>query len=81
MSGFLAARGTAGMLALAAAPTFAAMAVWTGLAAGPPETLCVGAEGVAPLDGMTLMYLLMGAFHLPPWLALISPRQTCDRHP
>lgn len=54
-------------LALAASPTFAAMALLTGVTSGPAEMLCSSAIGM-PLGGMVLMYLLMSAFHLAPWL-------------
>jgi hypothetical protein len=58
-------------LALAAAPTFAIMALLTGvLGGGPAEMLCSGAH-VSPLSGMVTMYLLMSAFHAAPWLKLI----------
>jgi hypothetical protein len=35
--------------------------------------------GASPLGGMVPMYLLMSAFHLAPWLKLISRRRigTC----
>jgi hypothetical protein len=67
--------GAAGWLALAAAPTFAVMALWTGLCSGPPDMLCMGAQASSPLSGMTVMYLLMSAFHAAPWLRLISGRR------
>lgn len=54
-------------LALAAAPTFLAMAVVTG---GMPDEFCAAIS--SPLEGMTTMYLLMAAFHLPPWLKLAA---------
>ena len=60
--------GAADWLSLAAAPTFAAMALLTG--AGAPELLC--AAGASPLSGMAPMYWLMSAFHLAPWLKLIA---------
>ena len=57
-------------LALAASPTFAAMALATALAGeGPMAALCgPGAGGSWPLDQMVMMYLLMSAFHVSPWL-------------
>lgn len=62
------AHGVAEWLALAAAPTFAAMALASGLwgdrAMG---ALCHDGPGF-PLSGMSGMYLLMSAFHLSPWL-------------
>jgi hypothetical protein len=69
-SGGAAAFGAADWLCLAAAPTFAIMALLTGVSAsGSPEMLCSAAS---PLSGMAPMYWLMSAFHLAPWLKLIS---------
>jgi hypothetical protein len=60
-------------LALAAAPTFAVMALVTGLqAAGSGVMLCSPTPGGSPLDGMGGMYLLMSGFHAAPWLRLSS---------
>jgi hypothetical protein len=59
-------------LSLAAAPTFAVMALLTGVfGGGAPDMLCSAAHGW-PLGGMVPMYLLMSAFHLAPWLRLIG---------
>lgn len=69
--GDVAAPGAAALLALAAAPTFALMALWNGFSAGQPDMLCMSVQGGSPLGGMTLMYLLMSAFHLVPWLRLL----------
>lgn len=66
----VAAPGPAGWLALAATPTFAAMALWTAATAAPPDMLCM--MHASPLGGMTAMYALMSAFHLTPWLRLVS---------
>ena len=64
-------------LCLAAAPTFAVMALLTGvLGGGPPDMLCSAAHEASPLSGMLPMYLLMSAFHSAPWLKLISSRRT-----
>ena len=71
-SGNAAALGAAGWLCLAAAPTFAIMALLTVLGGGPPDMLCAAAQGASPLSGMVPMYLLMSAFHAAPWLRLIS---------
>jgi hypothetical protein len=61
-------------LRLAATPTFAIMALLTGLGGSPMDRLCSSGHG-APLSGMVTMYLLMSAFHSPPWLNLIcGPR-------
>jgi hypothetical protein len=51
------------------------MALLTGvLGGGQPDTLCSAAKHTSPLSGMIPMYLLMSAFHSPPWLKLISSR-------
>jgi hypothetical protein len=64
------------LLSLAAAPTFAMMALLTGvLGCGPVDALC-SLAGASPLSGMVPMYLLMSAFHLAPWLKLISTRRS-----
>jgi hypothetical protein len=73
-------RGTADWLCLAAAPTFAIMALLTGvLGCGRLDMLCSGAPDASPLTGMIPMYLLMSAFHSPPWLKLVSGRQSAAR--
>ena len=75
-SGGAAALGPADWLCLAAAPTFALMALLAGfLGGGSPEMLCTAAR-YSPLGGMVPMYLLMSAFHLAPWLKLIASRRT-----
>lgn len=72
-TGNAAAIGVANFLYLAAAPTFAIMALLTSVfGSGLPEALCSAAS---PLSGMVPMYLLMSAFHLAPWLKLISSRR------
>ncbi len=60
-------------LALAAAPTFALMAL---VAAGDPApmALCAAGPRLLPVDGMVAMYLLMSVFHLSPWLRLACRR-------
>jgi hypothetical protein len=70
------ALGAAGWLGLAAAPTFAIMALLTSVLGGPPDMLCSAAHEASPLSGMVPMYLLMSAFHSAPWLKLISSRRT-----
>ena len=73
--GRVAAFGAADWLGLAAAPTFAMMALLSGvLDAGAPDMLCSAAQQAFPLNGMVLMYGLMSAFHLAPWLRLIARR-------
>ena len=75
-SGDAAALGAVDWLGLAAAPTFAIMALLTGIgASGPPDMLCSAAQDMSPSSGMVLMYVLMSAFHSAPWLRLISSRR------
>jgi hypothetical protein len=65
------ARGAADFLCLAAAPTFAIMAMLTGLHGdGARDTLCSATQDASPLSGMVPMYLLMSVFHAAPWLKL-----------
>jgi len=72
------AHSAADRLCLAATPTFAVMA-W--ISAGGPMTLCASGSGLLPMDGMVPMYLLMGLFHLPPWLRLASRRRATAFQP
>ena len=75
-SGRAAMIGAADFLYLAAAPTFAIMALLTCiLGGGSADALCSMA-GSSPLTGMAPMYLLMSAFHLAPWLKLIARRRS-----
>jgi hypothetical protein len=61
------------LLALAAAPTFAIMALLTGIQdGGMPVIVCSAAHDASLLTGMVPMYLLMSAFHSAPWLRLIA---------
>ena len=62
----------ANWLSLAAAPTFAIMALVTGVA-GNQAMLCAAGQG-SPLSGMAAMYALMSAFHLVAWLKLVAVR-------
>jgi len=73
--GSAAAPGAARWLGLAAAPTFAVMALLTCVQGGDADMICSPVHGASPLSAMTLMYVLMSAFHLPPWLSLISGRR------
>lgn len=67
-------------LCLAAAPTFAIMALLTAvLGSGPLDMLCSGGSEASLLTGMMPMYLLMSAFHSAPWLKLMSVRRN-DAH-
>jgi hypothetical protein len=75
-SGNAATLGAAEWLCLAAAPTFAIMALLTGVFGGGQMTMmCVTAQDASPLSGMAPMYLLMSAFHSAPWLKLIGSRR------
>jgi hypothetical protein len=78
--GAMAALGLAEWLRVAATPTFAIMALLTGLGGSPTDSLCSSGHG-APLSGMATMYLLMSAFHSPPWLSLICGRPTPEPPP
>ncbi|AEH87725.1 MULTISPECIES: hypothetical protein [Mesorhizobium] len=78
----IAAPGIADWLCLAAAPTFAVMALLSCVQGGEAAMLCMGSSPLtgpsltsASLTGMPAMYLLMSAFHLAPWLRVISGRQ------
>ena len=65
--------GVACWLQLAAAPTFAIMALLTAaLGGGAADLLCATAQDASPLTGMVPMYVLMSAFHAAPWLRLVS---------
>ena len=74
-----AALGAAGWLGLAAAPTFAVMALLSSVTGGDADMMCSAAHAVSPLSGMVPMYVLMSAFHLAPWLKLISRRRSVAR--
>jgi hypothetical protein len=67
--------GAADVLALAAAPTFAAMALLN-LVLGSSQTdaICSTAHASA-FGGMVPMYVLMSAFHLAPWFRLMLRRR------
>jgi hypothetical protein len=60
-------------LHLAAAPSFALMALAAMLDASPAAAMCAGGGWL--LGGMAPMYLLMAAFHLGPWLEMVSGRR------
>jgi hypothetical protein len=71
-SGNAAALGAADRLCLAAAPTFAIMALLTGvLGGGPPDMRCSAAQDVSPLSGMVPMYL----YGPPCWLGRSGPKR------
>jgi hypothetical protein len=71
------ARGRAArLISLAAAPTFAAMALLTLVAGdGHAGQLCSTAHA-PPLASMVPMYLLMSVFHAAPWLKPGGRRRT-----
>jgi hypothetical protein len=75
--------GTADWLCLAATPTFAIMALLTWIFSwGQSDWLCSALPSVFPLGGMVPMYVLMSAFHAPPWLKLIANRRNAPtKHP
>ena len=77
-SGNAAAHGVAGWLSLAAAPTFAFMALLTVLGGGP-DRFCSAEHNASPLTGMAAMYVLMSAFHSAPWLKLVAGRRSVAR--
>ena len=66
----VAAIRVADWLSLAAAPTFAVMALVTAIFDSAPDALCLAAQG-SPFSGMVVMYVLMSVFHVSPWLRLI----------
>ena len=65
----------AAWLALGAAPTFAVMGLVTALPHAGPMSMTCPTAFESPLNGMGAMYLLMSAFHLPPWLTRFSRRR------
>jgi len=62
---------TADFLSLAAAPTFALMAVVTGIVDTGARQMWCSAMHTSQLTGMVPMYALMSIFHFTPWLRLI----------
>jgi hypothetical protein len=76
----IAAREAANGLHLAAAPTFAVMALVAGAnGGGAHDVLCAAMQHASPLAGMPSMYLLMAVFHLAPWLKRLSGRGEIGR--
>lgn len=71
--------GATELLSLAAAPTFAIMALFSAIPGGPPATLCSGAHDASPLTGMAAMYVLMSTFHSAPWLKLFFRQRSAGR--
>lgn len=64
----------AGLLALAAAPTFAIMALWSLVAGAPPDVMCGADHSVWSPNGMAVMYALMSVFHSASWLTRRPPK-------
>lgn len=60
------------LVSLAAAPTFATMALLTAASDRAHEVTGSTAHDASPLGGMVLMYVLMGVFHTAPWLKRFS---------
>lgn len=73
------ARGAADWISLAAAPTFALMALLTSVLGGEAQDMLCSAAHASPLAGMIPMYLLMSAFHSAPWLKLMAHRHSSAR--
>jgi hypothetical protein len=70
------ARVAADWLGLAAAPVFATMALMTAAFGGGMEPLCSATRYGSLMTGMVPMYLMMSAFHVGPWLRLMTSRGT-----
>lgn len=69
-------RGLADLLRLAAAPSYAFMAIFIAVfGESPKDMLCMGMHHASALSGMAWMYVLMSAFHSAPWLKLIAAQQ------
>jgi len=67
------ARDVAGWIGLAGSPTFALMALIAATDA-PRMAICASTSDMLPINGMAWMYLLMGLFHVSPWLRLAAGR-------
>jgi hypothetical protein len=65
-------------LSFGAAPTFAFMAALTGILGGGAHEMLCSPSHASALTGMVPMYVLMSAFHLGPWLKLISGWRSGD---
>ena len=71
--------GASNCLRLAAAPTFAVMALLTAVNGSPMEPFCSMAHQSWHLTGMMPMYWLMSIFHSPPWLNLAQTWRAQNR--
>jgi hypothetical protein len=70
--------GVADWLSLAAAPTFAGMALLSAILGGSPrDGLCAAGSEMSLLTGMVPMYVLMSAFHATPWIRLLRRATSC----
>ena|SRR5579871_4876066 len=69
---FAAALGEGGWLSFAATPAFAFMMLYDVASPSASDLMCKAMHGGSPLSGMAAMYGLMSAFHLSPWLRLIT---------
>jgi len=54
---------------------------WISAVSTPGMTMCSVTSPLLPINDMALMYLLMGLFHLPPWLMLFCHRPAAPRQP
>jgi hypothetical protein len=68
------ARRIADGLSLAASPTFAVMALLSGVPESGHAEMHGAAGHASPLSGMVMMYVLMSVFHAAPWLRLFRAR-------
>jgi hypothetical protein len=78
--GAVVARAAAEWLSLAAAPSFATMALMTAGLGGGMDPLCSEMQHGSIMSGMVPMYLMMGALHSAPWLRLIAGRRSSRCH-
>jgi hypothetical protein len=78
-SGRARALGAGEWLCLAATPTFAVMALLSGVLGGGQMATCSALPSTSPLSGMVPMYLLMSAFHASPWVKLFTDRRSSAR--
>jgi hypothetical protein len=62
-------------LSLAAAPSFAMLALLNQNPRAGMPAFCAAVQGGSPLTGMVPMYLLMSIVHATPWVRLLSRRR------